>query len=544
MDDFNHFIGSDYATSEFQMPNTLNSSDINIQQHHIQQLAEMQNIQLQNTLLEPNNTQSGLDPFEHPSGTSLNLMSDDGHIAAAPIDTGALHATEVNELSTVQATDESANPNVSININENPADVNVAPGEEENSTHNENNAQEAETDKGNADNGDEQTPNADGTGNTGDKDEGDKDDGEKEHGENNEEDDEEEEDEEDETEAKEELDKNQCRICLSKDNLLSIFKVSNRYDFRVSDLIMKICTTIKIGERDYLPHYVCANCEERIESAYGLRLQCEESEKLLRSKLKRSKKTRRNPSQFVIIDAEPSSDSNDENQDDDEFHLSEVSEEDSEVDSDMSYEEKKKRPPARRTRRAPPQKSVAQKRKAPPVAQRSSRKAGVVYIDAAGSDDDNGQTRKRTKPNRVTQVFKCASCNRICGSAEQLQAHMQVHVSEKCRYCGKEFRHRPTLMLHYQKHNEGRICATCHLEFATKNDCRRHMQMAHTVTHNCNMCKRSFPSKGRLDGHKCEGIVSGRSRMPPGPEQPSTGRDLFKSVAPPTTTYWSDSFSD
>lgn len=557
MDDFNHMMNSEYAPSAFQMPSGLNNADDGAQQPQLHQHEDME---MQESLLVPmgNAAQAlELNAFEH-SGGNAGIISD-GHIAAASSDMSTLHATDVNEQ--IAFTD--ANESAADAIDGEPVQMQANEGADDNRS-------TAQTGVGG---GQADGAGADGNGPDAAKEapaKGDDAADAKEHGDNGkdgdggdngEEEGDEEEDEEEEEEEKEEIDKNQCRICLSKENLLSIFKVSSQYDFRVSDLIMKICTTIKIGERDYLPHYVCAKCEERIESAYALRLQCEESEKLLRSKLKRSKKTRRGPTSFVIIDAEPSSDSNDENQDDDEFHLSEESE-DSDGDSDASYEDRKKRPQARRAprRKPPPKPSPAQKRRAP-VGQRSARNASVVYIDAAGSDDD-GSGRKKAKPNRITPVFKCPTCNRICGSHDQLQAHMHVHATEKCRICGKEFKHRPTYLLHIQKHNEGRICTTCHLEFATKNDCRRHMQMAHTVSYRCNRCREAFPSKGRLDSHKCDGVVPAPAakpatpataptlaakgqRKPPEPERtPSTGRDLFKSVAPLTTTYWSDSFSD
>lgn len=527
MDDFNHMIGTEFASPEFQMPTTIDPNENNQQHHQQMPVIQMQNAPLENTLLQPmeDAASSMLNPFE-PS--SSNLMPAE-HMVTAPSDIGSLHASDINEQHAMPV-NECANSNVSININEIPADeisALVSEGNENNDTETDKHEQTGENEQLNAETGKVEEAKKDEDDENGEEEEDEEED--------------EEEEEEEEREKEEEIDKDQCRICLSKENLVDIFKVSNRYDFRVSDLIMKICTTVKIGERDFLPHYVCSSCEDRVEAAYTLRLQCEESEKLLRSKLKRSKRTRRGPSEFVIIDAEPSSDSHEENQDDDEFHLSEVSE-DSEVDSDMSYEEKR-RPQARRAPRRRPPPKVQQKRKAP-IPQRSPRSAGVVYIPATGSDDD-GQPYKKNKPSRISQVFKCPTCSRICGSAELLRSHMQMHAtSEKCRFCGKEFKHRPTLSMHLQKHNEGRICPTCHLEFATKNDCRRHMQTAHIVSHVCNICKHSFPSKGRLDTHKCESVTTSVKIRKPEPEQPTTGRDLFKSVAPLTTTYWSDSFSD
>lgn len=357
----------------------------------------------------------------------------------------------------------------------------------------------------------------------------------------------------------EEIDLNQCRVCMATENLVDIFRIDQKSLFRLSDLIMKLCTSIKISERDHLPHMVCAVCVDRIEAAYELKLQCEETEKILRSKLKRSKRTRRGPSEFVVIDCapEPSSESDDENIDDDEFHLSEVTEA-SEADSDMSYESTKKRTQSRRSRKKPPPKQ-APKRKNLAAQQvyhavKQPRKGGIVYIKAVDSDDDVPLSQRQTKKPPKTQSkrtsdgfeYTCDTCAKVCGTAEALIQHQRLHVDEKCPICSKAFKQRSTLLQHIQKHkdDEERICGQCHKVFASKMECRRHMQTAHTESFACSRCKRDFPSKIRLDKHKCEPVNSSSKRRPDTEVTSNSGRDLFKSVAPLTTTYWSDSFSD
>lgn len=348
----------------------------------------------------------------------------------------------------------------------------------------------------------------------------------------------------------------QCRICLSTENLLDIFTVDTKTHFRICDLIMKLCTTVKISERDYLPHYVCGVCVQRIDSAWELRLQCEETEKLLRSKLKRSKKTtRRAPAEFVLISkiSSSESDGDDDQSEDEEFQLSEESDESSESDSDESYEEKKKPPPPRRRRPPPPPPSKPMKRSTATPSyhpSKQSRIGGVVHIPAMDSDDERLsqrrqiQSRKPLTPGvtKVVSVFKCDVCNRFCSTAEALKQHRRTHADEKCPICSKIFKQRGALLQHIQKHKEDneRICGTCHKEFTTKNDCKRHIQTAHSQPLTCDKCKRSFPSKGRLDAHKC----NNEKQKCDTDYSTNTGRDLFKSVAPLTTTYWSDSFSD
>lgn len=362
---------------------------------------------------------------------------------------------------------------------------------------------------------------------------------------------------------------NQCRICMSSENLLDIFRIGEKTSFRICDLIMKLAPSVKISERDYLPHSICGNCVERIETAYELRVQCEETDKILRSKLKRSKKTRRAPSEFVLLDcAESSSDSDDDQKSDDEFQLSEESEESSESDSESSYDDKKKRIISQRgRRRAPPPPPL--KRPIPivahqPPAVKKARK--VVYINAANSDDDddddnvkNVQRKPVKTPITNRLPFRCDVCNRPCGSAEALAQHRRTHADEKCNICSMVFKQRSALMQHMQRHREDpeRICKKCHRVFTSKIECQRHVQMSHPEPASCQKCKRNFPNKYQLNIHKCTPATSNTgainndrkpidttSKRKNDTDTSASGRDLFKSVAPLTTTYWSDSFSD
>lgn len=358
----------------------------------------------------------------------------------------------------------------------------------------------------------------------------------------------------------EEIDLNQCRICMSSENLLDIFRIGDKTSFRICDLIMKIAPTVRISERDFLPHSICAICTERIETAYELRVQCEETDKFLRSKLKRSKRTRRAPAEFVIVDAgaESSSESDDEKSDD-EFQISEDTEESSDSDSDSSYEEKKKRTPIRAVKRpAPSIQRKIQTKQQPPIKKQASSSSGVVYIKAGKSDDDSTPKKvltvqkvpaKSIVNNRL--MFRCNVCNRPCASAEALAQHRRTHADEKCNICSMVFKQRSALLQHMErhKHDPERTCKKCSRVFPTKLECQRHIQIAHSESIACGKCKRSFPNKGQLSTHKCStdhrtSPSETSSKRKSDVDVTSSGRDLFKTCAPLTTTYWSDSFSD
>jgi hypothetical protein len=123
---------------------------------------------------------------------------------------------------------------------------------------------------------------------------------------------------------------------------------------------MKICSNIRISERDYLPHSICYECLNQLRTAYEFKKKCEETDKELRQKLKRSKNKARKPSDFILIDAnlydEESYD--EEINDDDDFKVSD--EEEEVVDSDDSYEEESKR---KSVKKRPPKKSSSRSSK-------------------------------------------------------------------------------------------------------------------------------------------------------------------------------------
>uniref|UniRef100_A0A182SFP8 ZAD domain-containing protein n=1 Tax=Anopheles maculatus TaxID=74869 RepID=A0A182SFP8_9DIPT len=49
-----------------------------------------------------------------------------------------------------------------------------------------------------------------------------------------------------------------CRVCMGTEELSDIFQLEG--PVRVSDIIMKVCTNIRITARDHLPHKICERC--------------------------------------------------------------------------------------------------------------------------------------------------------------------------------------------------------------------------------------------------------------------------------------------
>lgn len=213
------------------------------------------------------------------------------------------------------------------------------------------------------------------------------------------------------------IDPNQCRICLGSDNLIDIFLFDEHRDLRICDMIMKICSTIHIGIRDYLPHFVCESCVKRVSMAFDLRSQCEQTEKILRGQLKRSLKKGPRPAE-VLVDcfSNDSGDEDDEKRSDDEFHLSEASETDSDND-------------------------VLIRRKRPQRVQCRSRKS--------------------TRSTVRTQMYTPKVTNTII--VDTTPGH------NKCKECNLEFPTKKDLQIHTQMtHASIYMCNDCKLTISTK----------------------------------------------------------------------------
>lgn len=308
----------------------------------------------------------------------------------------------------------------------------------------------------------------------------------------------------------EEINKNQCRICLSTDNLVDIYKmVDNEKKLQICDLVTKLCPTLRIHERDYLPQFVCDGCEDRLNKAHELKLQCEGTDRDLRAKLPRRKRKARSATEFVLIDCNDlssGSEDDDKDQDDDEFHLSEVISSSSELDTEVSSEEEvKRRPPSKRARKQPPK---------PPQPQRK-----VLIVPPVVSNYRAPTTSKNITPVSVR-------LERIDANRKPVK---RVHHYQ-CSICRKTFTDKSLFESHVEKHREEkeRTCGQCRHIFATINEMQKHMKSHHTKQQPppvpTNNLKRHIDSDTSANG-------GGES-------------DLFKTVAPLTTTYWSDSFSD
>uniref|UniRef100_A0A1I8NR47 Protein krueppel n=1 Tax=Stomoxys calcitrans TaxID=35570 RepID=A0A1I8NR47_STOCA len=349
----------------------------------------------------------------------------------------------------------------------------------------------------------------------------------------------------------EDVDENQCRVCCTKDDLVTLFKKVE--DQTVADMLMIICPSVHIAIKDFLPQFICNTCLDNVLKAIQLKHQCETTEKELRKKLSRHKNKIRRPAGYVVIDAPLDSDpaTDDEANNDEEFKVSDVGSatpsEDS-VSSDSSDSKKKK------TRGRKRRKSGGTTTTSTTKSKGKSTKSGNNSSDEDDGDPIGNHKRKRSS-NSSPETYACDECDHVFMRKLSLILHKKVHSNDRepiiCKICGKVFKIKGAYRTHMEKHRDEKSinkCPKCSRPFTSKSDLKHHMSKAHSqsgVIVACPKCKRTFVSASRLESHRtrCEGGEKSKHKTK---EVASfgTGQDLFKTVAPLTTTYWSDSYSD
>ncbi|XP_075169368.1 uncharacterized protein LOC142241478 [Haematobia irritans] len=345
--------------------------------------------------------------------------------------------------------------------------------------------------------------------------------------------------------AEEEVDENQCRVCCTKDDLVTLFKKIEGQT--VADMLMIICPSVHIAIKDFLPQFICNICLDNVLKAIQLKHQCETTEKELRKKLSRHKNKIRRPAGYVVIDAPLDSDpaTDDEANNDEEFKVSDIgsaSPSEDSVSSDSSDSKKKKTRGRKRRKSASKTKS-------------KSGKSGNASSDDDDGDPIGNHKRKRSS-NSSPETYACDECDHVFMRKQSLILHKKVHSSDRepivCKLCGKVFKIKGAYRTHMEKHRDEKSvnkCQKCSKSFTSKGDLKRHFSEAHNrsgVLVACPKCKRTFVSISRLQSHRsrCEGGDSSKHKSSKEIASYGTGQDLFKTVAPLTTTYWSDSYSD
>ncbi|XP_017038764.1 zinc finger protein 316 [Drosophila ficusphila] len=350
------------------------------------------------------------------------------------------------------------------------------------------------------------------------------------------------------------VDENQCRVCTSKEELVDLFK--KQIDATPADLLLVICPSVSILPKDFMPQFICTKCMGSLTIAIQLRKQLEMTDQDLRKRLSRSKNKVRRPRGYVVIDAPVTDSSEDEDELDDEFKVSDVagttSADSDSADSDESEKKEKKKP--------------GRPRKKP--LKRSPESDG----------EPSSAQKKKYQPSSTASVgpFECPNCDLTFSRKQSYVLHRKTHerIEHACPICGKKFKVEWAYKTHMQRHEQERAhfrCELCPKIFRLRAELKHHMAQRHDehgFIYECKRCQRTFLTQQRLQRHQAIGCqrhkeeLGGRMKdetrikQEPrikeermghhgqGKRRPGEGRDLFKAVAPPTTTYWSDSFSD
>uniref|UniRef100_A0A182WMI2 ZAD domain-containing protein n=1 Tax=Anopheles minimus TaxID=112268 RepID=A0A182WMI2_9DIPT len=348
-----------------------------------------------------------------------------------------------------------------------------------------------------------------------------------------------------------------CRVCMGTEELSDIFQLEG--PVRVSDIIMKVCTNIRITARDHLPHKICERCLGQVRIVNEFKNRCETSDKELRKNLKRSANKSRRQSDFIVVNC-PMSDTDkedDEPVDDDEYKVSqsEVESEPATSDDSFSPPNKRKRTPKKRGRvpgsgrrgrpgRKPNNMATSTPALAtytpkrgpgrPPKHPKTSSLSNIVYIEAPEDSSSSGGEEEVKHKRRKRGDNPCPKCDEVLPSQLALKQHLKTHPGDRfdCDRCALFFRTQRALENHIERHKKADRIRE---EKRKEREQRMESRTRYTP-------KSSDAERSRLTTPQSSSTVERKKKSET--SGVSSGRDLFKCVAPLTSTYWSDSFSD
>lgn len=323
-----------------------------------------------------------------------------------------------------------------------------------------------------------------------------------------------------------------CRICLSQQSLSSLFRKDGAQT--IFTKIMTVCPNVRIVKNDCLPQYICKVCWTNLNTALSFKTLCEKNDFEVREKVLTSKKDVRSASakvKKIKIESEDEDFAGDI-PDDDDFQLSNEEVPDSNVDTDEEEQKLSKL-----------KKSTGRKRKS----------SGATSTAAMSNANSSIQSSDEESPTN----FPCSHCPQTFTAKKDLHFHFKLHPNANitCEICDRTFKTHYNYLQHYETHKNEKPnfnkCLICKKIFSNRTERKTHMIEVHNepvASFKCEKCSRNFTSQIRLKNHieRCKLVKTPPKRKKPKNDYDSLtfGKDLFKTCAPLTTTYWSDSFSD
>ncbi|XP_077293864.1 uncharacterized protein LOC143916585 isoform X2 [Arctopsyche grandis] len=349
-----------------------------------------------------------------------------------------------------------------------------------------------------------------------------------------------------------------CRVCLSKGELVSLFRASETVS--LSEKVMS-CASVQIEAGDRLPSHICLTCVSRVNASYDFKILCEFSDITLRKRI--------SGDNFATFDASYV------------FKTEHPSEHEyfpvkCEVECDVFKDEAALRRESKNERRMK-RKMLKEVRNASSFLKSSSLSAkekrskknekctradiennvgpnifddndlscssdnfkdttdvGNAYskvdsdcrlnqIDSKEDSDgvEKFPSRKKCR-NQSADIFKkslkkvlrkpnkkhqCFTCGKVMSSKFRLQMHVRIHTGEKpftCNFCNKTFTLAQNLKVHERVHTGEKplLCGVCGKAFAQSAGLATHMRL-HTgeTPYKCTLCPSSFRTPGHLQYH-------------------------------------------
>ncbi|EFA03090.1 Histone-lysine N-methyltransferase PRDM9-like Protein [Tribolium castaneum] len=350
----------------------------------------------------------------------------------------------------------------------------------------------------------------------------------------------------------EEISQKICRACLTESGeFQSIFVPDEKTgtSIHISEMMMAFAT-VQVTLGDGLPEQICSTCARTTVDMYMFKLKCEESEKILRSRLAKSPfqeqftieekhyvETKGDVDVYsIVIKPELCSEDSEINHElsSDFEHLNAPDKSDSDLDAFELYADE-----GGQEHRCPHCPKVFDKEsaanrhikthsavkayKCDTCDKRFSRNdlllrhkiAHAMKMDDQKfelenfSDDDEDPDDDTIIIKTETALYPCAECNLIFIKKEELDAHIQKHEKGGgegivCNVCMKTFSKQAHLNRHKKIHSQNKphVCPTCNKGFVRAEQLNNHMNIHSGIKpHVCAICLKGFNQISNLKDH-------------------------------------------
>ncbi|XP_030036546.2 gastrula zinc finger protein XlCGF17.1 [Manduca sexta] len=288
---------------------------------------------------------------------------------------------------------------------------------------------------------------------------------------------------------------NCCRTCLCEESLSPIFSLPEHHEKYTN--IVYIATGIKIDINDNLPKEMCSNCINFINDAYKFRKKCDETQKLLQTKLEEKQHCIKveiqpyNGEQTAVLDITDLLPPEDDYKD----YEENVNE----------YDNKSN----------PIEEQVEETEFVTRVQDIVDKPIEIIFNNRKKGRSKEKAVKKRVKEDkkevkkseRVKEEIECEYCHKILTSKLSIRNHYKIHTGFDvvCEHCGKKFITRRLLLMHCRaKHGYEKTdkCSYCDYRASNAEQVKIHERL-HTGErpYVCKECNAGFHRKSSYLQH-------------------------------------------